>query len=132
MTIQQKMNELFESKIVSYSMDILENKLGLELELLENGVETKYSVQFINVSTFYFINNTTDERKEIYPPDEDDYLELTSINLSDDLIDISLACKEEAWLKQYDGCGKIILEIWSKLVVLEAEYIKINEDVYPL
>jgi hypothetical protein len=35
-------------------------------------------------------------------------------------------------LKQYNGCGKVILEIWSKLVVLEAEKLKINEDVYIL
>jgi beta-xylosidase len=131
-SIQQKMNELFESKIVSYSMDILENKLSLELELLENEVITNYSVEFINVSTFYFINNTTDERKEIYPPEKDDYLELTSINLSNDKINISLDCEEETWLKQYDGCGKVILEIWSKLVVLEADKFKINDDVYAL
>jgi hypothetical protein len=55
-------------------MDILENKLSLELELLENEVITNYSVEFLNVSTFYFINNTTDERKEIYPPKKDDYI----------------------------------------------------------
>ena len=79
MPIQQRMNELFESKIVSYSMNILENKLSLELELLENEVITNYSIEFINVSTFYFINNITDERKEIYPPEKDDYLELTSM-----------------------------------------------------
>lgn len=132
MPIQQRMNELFESKIVSYSMDILENKLSLELELLENEVITNYSIEFINVSTFYFINNTTDERKEIYPPEKDDYLELTSINLSNDKINISLDCKEEAWLKQYDGCGKVILEIWSKVVVLEADKFKVNDDVYVL
>ncbi|MDT2659143.1 hypothetical protein P7E02_04650 [Enterococcus hulanensis] len=132
MSIQQRMNELFESKIVSYSMDILENKLSLELELLENEVTTNYSVDFINVSTFYFINNTTEERKEIYPLEEDDYLELTSINLSNNTINISLDCKEESWLKQYNGCGKVMLEIWSKLVVLEAEKLKINNDIYVL
>lgn len=132
MPIQQRMNELFESKIVSYSMNILENKLSLELELLENEVITNYSIEFINVSTFYFINNITDERKEIYPPEKDDYLELTSINLSNDRINISLGCKEEVWLKQYDGCGKVILEIWSKLVVLEADKFKVNDDVYVL
>lgn len=132
MFIQQRMNELFESKIVSYSMDILENKLSLELELLENEVTTNYSVDFINVSTFYFINNTTEERKEIYPLEEDDYLELTSINLSNNTINISLDCKEESWLKQYNGCGKVMLEIWSKLVVLEAEKLKINNDIYVL
>ena len=132
MSIQRRMNELFESKIVSYSMDILENKLSLELELLENEVITNYSVEFINVSTFYFINNTTDERKEIYPPEKDDYLELTSINLSNDIINISLNCEEEVWLKQYNGCGKVILEIWSKLVVLEADKFKVNDDVYVL
>jgi beta-xylosidase len=131
-SIQQKMNELFESKIVSYSMDILENKLSLELELLENEVITNYSVEFMNVSTFYFINNTTDERKEIYPPEKDDYLELTSINLSNNIINISLDCEEEVWLKQYNGCGKVILEIWSKLVVLEANKFKVNDDVYDL
>lgn len=132
MPIQQRMNELFESKIVAYSMDILENKLSLKLELLENEVITSYSVEFLNVSTFYFINNTTDERKEIYPPEKDDYLEVTSINLSNDKINISLDCEEEGWLKQYDGCGKVILEIWSKLVVLEANKFKINDDVYVL
>lgn len=132
MSIQQRMNELFESKIVSYSMDILENKLSLELELLENEVITYYSVEFMNISTFYFINNTTDERKEIYPLEKDDYLELTSINLSNDIIDISLDCEEEVWLKQYNGCGKVILEIWSKLVVLEADKFKVNDDVYDL
>lgn len=132
MSIQQRMNDLFESRIVSYSMDLLENKLSLELELLENEVRTNYSVEFMNVSTFYLINNTTGERKEIYPPDEDDYLELTSINLSNDTINISLDSKEEVWLKQYNGCGKVILEIWSKLVVLEAEKLKVNEDVFIL
>lgn len=132
MSIQQRMNELFESKIVSYSMDILENKLSLELELLENEVITNYSVEFLNISTFYFINNTTDERKEIYPPEKDDYLELTSINLSNNTINISLVCEEEVWLKQYNGCGKVILEIWSKLVVLEADKFKVNDDVYVL
>ncbi|WP_086313791.1 hypothetical protein A5821_001330 [Enterococcus sp. 7F3_DIV0205] len=132
MSIQQRMNELFESKIVSYSMDILENKLSLELELLENEVITNYSVEFMNISTFYFINNTTDERKEIFPPEKDDYLELTSINLSNDIINISLDCEEEVWLKQYNGCGKVILEIWSKLVVLEADKFKVNNDIYDL
>ncbi|MBF2458067.1 YxiG family protein [Listeria seeligeri] len=132
MSIQQRMNELFESKIVSYSMDILENKLSLELELLENEVITNYSVEFLNISTFYFIKNTTDERKEIYPPEKDDYLELTSINLSNNTINISLVCEEEVWLKQYNGCGKVILEIWSKLVVLEADKFKVNDDVYVL
>ena len=126
------MNELFESKIVSYSMDILENKLSLELELLENEVITNYSVEFMNVSTLYFINNTTDERKEIHPLEKDDYLELTSINLSNDTINISLDSEEEVWLKQYNGCGKVILEIWSKLVVLEADKFKVNDDVYVL
>lgn len=126
------MNELFESKIVSYSMDILENKLNLELELLENEIITNYSVEFMNVSTFYFINNTIDERKEIYPPEKDDYLELTSINLSSNTINISLDCEKEDWLKQYNGCGKVVLEIWSKLVVLEADKFKVNDDVYDL
>jgi len=132
MSVQQKMNELFETKILYYSMDILENKLSLKLELLENEIITNYSIEFINISTFYFINNTTDERKNIYPLEKDDYLELTSINLSNDIINISLDSKEESWLKQYNGCGKVILEIWSKLVVLEAEKLKINEDVYIL
>lgn len=132
MSIQQKMNELFESKIVSYSMDILENKLSLELELLENGITTNYSVEFLNISTLYFINNTTNERKEIYPIEKNDYLELTSINLSADIINIMLDCKEESWLKQYAGYGKVVLEIWSKLVVLEAEKLKINNDLYIL
>lgn len=104
----------------------------MELELLENEVITNYSIEFINVSTFYFINNTTDERKEIYSPEKDNYLEITSINLSNDKINISLDCKEEAWLKQYDGSGKVILEIWSKVVVLEADKFKVNDDVYVL
>jgi hypothetical protein len=64
MSVQQKMNELFETKILYYSMDILENKLSLKLELLENEIITNYSIEFINISTFYFINNTTDERKK--------------------------------------------------------------------
>jgi hypothetical protein len=132
MSIQQKMDEVFETKILYYSMDILENKLSLKLELLENELITNYSIEFINISTFYFINNTTDERKNIYPLEKDDYLELTSIHLSNDIINISLDSKEESWLKQYNGCGKVILEIWSKLVVLEAEKLKMNEDVYIL
>lgn len=131
-SIQKRMNELFESKIVSYSMDILENKLKLELELLANEVIKRYKVEFMDISTFYFINNTTDERKKRYAPEEDDYLELTSINLSNSNISISLDCKEEIWLKQYDGCGTVLLEIWSKLVVLEAKKLKVNGDVYSL
>ncbi|WP_086314582.1 YxiG family protein [Candidatus Enterococcus palustris] len=62
----------------------------------------------------------------------DDYLGLTNITLSDGKIRISLDRKEETWLKQYDCSGKVIIEIWSKSVVLEAEKFKINDEIYTL
>lgn len=62
----------------------------------------------------------------------DDYLGLTNITLSDGKNRISLDRKEETWLKQYDCSGKVIIEIWSKSVVLEAEKFKINDEIYTL
>lgn len=130
MTIQENLEQLIETKIVSYSMDILKNSFSLSLELLENGTITHYEVEFIDICTFYFINNTTDERKDILSYEENDYLELTSIDLTDKSVHISLRSETDAWLKQYNGCGNFTLEIWSKLIVLEAKKIKINDNVY--
>ena len=79
--IQNKLNEIFETKITFYKFDLLNNKITMNLEKIENGIRSNHKLELEKISTAYFINNTSNKRKNIFEPEEDDNLELTSLNI---------------------------------------------------
>ncbi|MGT2964061.1 YxiG family protein [Streptococcus acidominimus] len=131
MLLQEKLNSLFEMVITKFNVDILGNRIVLEGYLAEADY-ISHRIDFTRVSCFYFINNTTESRKNIWLPEEDDFLEMTSIYALSELVNIDIESSKDTWLNQYSGSGNIVLEFWSNLLVIEAETIIINGVSYPI
>lgn len=119
--IQYDLNDFFESKILSYNFDILKNTLTFKLEIADNNNKTKINkLIFEGVTTFFFVNDNNEDRKKLYPVEENDYLELTGIYYIKNKISIIPSDSKEKWLNNYMGEGDIIIEIWGKLLIIEA------------
>lgn len=126
--IQDKLNELFDSKILTYNLNILNNTFDITVEIQEGEKKFEKEITFYGVTTFFFVNNDTKNRKKLYTAEPMDFLELTSIYfVNNQRISIAPFSTDEAWLNNYVGEGNIIIEIWNKLLILEAVSLKINE-----
>jgi hypothetical protein len=130
--IQNKLNEIFETKITFYKFDLLNNKITMDLEKIENGIITNHKLELEKISTAYFINNTSNKRKNIFEPEEDDYLELTSLNILEKSVLFRIESDIEQWLNNYCGMGNLILEIWSNIIILEVQIIRLDEKEFVL
>lgn len=75
----------------------------------------------------YFVNNVGDTRFNIFEPDEDDYLEFTSISILED-VKFDIESERDEWLKQYQGKANVCIEIWSKVLLIEADSIELNNE----
>ena len=129
--LKKNLDILWASRVLEYHFDMLTNKVSFHLETIDNGNIYKYEINFNRVSLFYFINDNTESRKNMYAPDEDDYLEFTSINILQDAEVILDSCRDN-WIEQYKGKANICIEIWSKLILIEADSIELNSTVYLL
>ena len=131
--IKNKFMELEEGIIKDYSFDMLYNTIFLSVGVIENGIEKEYSVLISNVSMYYYINNTEEKRKIMNIIEDNEYLECTTINTISKQTKIIFHCGEEdKWLNQYGANANLVIEIWNKLLVIEAQLIKINEMEFHL
>jgi hypothetical protein len=121
------LKDLQESVIKTYNFDIVGNSIVFQLELLENGECKEFFVEFL--STYYFINNTSKNRKNFIPYDLEDYLEFSSINI---IRNAKIQPSDEIgkWLTQYSSELNISVEICNKLLLIEAGSVKINGVEY--
>ena len=123
----EKLNLLWASKILNYDYDMLLNNITFLLETLDNGQIHRNELKFKKVSMVYFVNNVGDTRFNIFEPDEDDYLEFTSISILED-VKFDIESERDEWLKQYQGKANVCIEIWSKVLLIEADSIELNNE----
>lgn len=129
--LKEKLILLWASKILKYNFDMLSNKITFLLETLDDDEIQRYGLVLKNVSMLYFVNNAGDTRFNIFEPDKDDYLEFTSINILND-VELHIESEEDRWLKQYGGKANVCIEIWSKIILIEADSIELNYENYDL
>jgi|AKZA01.1.fsa_nt_gi hypothetical protein len=129
--LQKQLNLLWASKVIAYHFDMLLNKILFILETVDNGEINMYELSINSVSLFYFINNVSDSRKNIFVPDDDDYLEFTSINILED-VKVLAESQQNSWINQYNGEVNVCIEIWNKLLVIEASSLELNNINYSL
>lgn len=131
--VQESLDELNEGVIKNYSFDMLHNEIYLLVIVLEDGLEKKYDVTISNVSMYCYMNNTEPKRKNMDSIEDDDYLECTEINVISSNTKVSFQCGEEdEWLAQYSANVNLAIEIWNKLLLVEAQSIKINKEEFIL
>jgi len=130
--LSNTLNDLCASIIESYEFDILENTISFDLKTIDNGCENKYKMIFSGVSTWYFVKDTSEKRlNTMTVVDEDDHLELTSIDFYEEgIVQINPLSTEENWVNHYYSNANFALEIWNALLLVEAKTIVINGYKY--
>lgn len=130
-SLNKKLNLLWASKILNYDFDMLSNNITFLLETLDDGEIHRYELELKKVSMLYFVNNAGDTRFDIFEPDEDDYLEFTSISILENVA-LNIESEKHEWMKQYNGKANVCIEIWSKVVLIEVNSIVLNNESYLL
>jgi len=122
---------LWAGIIRKMDFNLLKHEIFFDVEVIENGVSSKHSVIFEDVASYFYSNNIEDKRLEIYIPDEEDYLEMTSIHyLEGGIGQIGIQSNSEPWAKQWHSSANFIIEIWSAHLFIEARTVIIDGEIF--
>lgn len=122
---------LWASRIKTYSVDFLNNAMSFELESVDSGNIQNHSLEICQIRAFSFFNNTKDSIEEIWEPEPDDYLELTSISLISKTEQV-IKSTDEKWVEQYGSSFNMCLELWSNLILVNTPLVIIDGVQYSI
>lgn len=129
--LQLKLKQLWAGKIKKLDFDLLNGKITLSVEVIEDGKVNDFEVDFIDVSAHYYLKNNGSSRFSFYEVDDGDYLELTSVDYyASGIGDIVINSLTDAWVREYYSKANFVLEIWSAILLIEAKAIEINNVTY--
>lgn len=121
------LDNLWANVIEEMNIDVFNHSITIATKVIDNGKTTNNQLTFEEVSSFYFIEGTGDERFNLLAPEEDSYLELTSIDYHPKGVGvISVKSKSENWVKQYISNSNFSIEIRSSMLFVEAKRLVIN------
>ena len=125
--LTENLNSLWTGIIKRINFDLLKHSIVLELEIIENTKVFNYELIFEEVSSYFFLNNEGNNRIEIYPYEEGDYLELTAIHyIKEGIGDIVIKSQQEEWTRNLYASANFVLEIWSSYLFIEAKSVLVN------
>lgn len=125
--IQEKLDMLWGSQIISYHFAPFTNQLNMELQVNDFETYTKYTIKISEISSFYFLNDIAQFRKDIQHMD---YLELTTIFLLEKPTKIKFGTFPSSFNKNQSTQVNLCLEVWSQALYLEASKIEIDGEVF--
>jgi hypothetical protein len=79
-TLKKYLIDLWANVIDDMNIDIFNHRILLTTKSIDGEKITKYKVEFKEVSSFYFLENSGEDRYNLFERDKDSYLELTSID----------------------------------------------------
>lgn len=124
-------DDLWANVIVEMNIDVYNHRITFITKAIDDGTITNNHLMFEEVSSFYFVESTGEGRFNLLEPEEDSYLELTSIEYYPNGVGvISVKSKTEEWVKQYISNSNFTIEIWSSMLFVEAKRIVINGKTF--
>lgn len=134
MKLEELCNEfdkILEYKINNIDFNMLTSSIKISIEDIDKRNTHKCDIIFKNVSSYYFVNDMGESRKNVFEYEEGNYLEITSIDIIEGDIEIKPKAYEK-WLEQCEGSANIVIEIWSRILLIEAEKVIIAGKEYSL
>jgi hypothetical protein len=128
--IQNLLNGLWYGKITNASFNLLLRHIDFSISVSDNALQKQHNLKFEGVSSYYFINNMKQSRFDIFPYEEGDYLELTSISYKDKGIGNFRSVSNEEWLRVWYSNANFVIEIWSSILFIEANKVVIDDEVF--
>ncbi|MEC2394481.1 hypothetical protein BK709_22300 [Bacillus thuringiensis serovar shandongiensis] len=132
--VQSILDDLWGAKILDTQLDILNDNMKFKLQVIDDGAIKEFKLEFIDVSSFYYVKDDENLRFEFYNREKVDFLELTTIyyqdsNLSKVKLDLP---DEEEWSSKYSTGINIVMEIWDSILLVEARQFSLNEQLINL
>lgn len=129
--LKVRLDDLWANIIEEMNIDVFNHSITFTTKAIDNGTITNNQLTFEEVSSFYFVEGIGDERLNLLEPEEDSYLELTSIHYHPKGVGlISVKSETEEWVKQYVSNSNFSIEIWSSMLFVEANRIVINGKTF--
>lgn len=129
--LKENLDDLWANVIDTMDIDVFNHRIVFDTRAIDNGIVTNYKLTFEKVSSFYFTEDAGENRFNLLEPDEESYLELTSIDYHPKGIGlISIKSKTEDWVKQYISNANFSIEIWNAILFVEAKRVIINGKVF--
>lgn len=129
--LKARLDNLWANVIDEMNIDVFNHRITFTTRAIDSGIITNYQLTFEEVSSFYFVEGTGEERFKLLEPEVDSYLELTSIDYHPKGIGlISVMSKTEEWVNQYISNSNFTLEIWNSMLFVEAKRVVINGKTF--
>lgn len=126
-----QLNKLWAGIIEKIDFDLQNETINIDIKVIENGNVNDFEVIFNGVSSHYFIKNNGSNRFSYFEVEDEDYLELTSIDYFESGVgDITIKSLSNDWVDEYFSSANFVLEIWSSILFIEAKTIKLNGVIY--
>lgn len=131
MVLKSYLNQLWAGVIEEFEISPLNHTITLTIKSTEYGIEKKFNIVFGEVSAYFFVENNGDKRFNLLSYDEEDYLELTSIEYYEDGVGkVMIESSTSRWTDQYFSSANFVLEIWSSVLFIEANTVGINGEIF--
>ncbi|KEZ47212.1 hypothetical protein GS18_0220420 [Metabacillus indicus] len=125
--LKEYLDELWANVIDEMNINVFDRTIVFTTRAIDDGMVTNHKIIFEQVSSFYFLENTGDDRYKLFERGEESYLELTSIDFHPKGIGlISIDSKTYDWVKQYISNANFTIEIWDSMLFVETKRVVIN------
>ena len=126
-----KLNNLWETVINKLDIDILRDTISLDITLQDGGEISDHSLIFEKVSSYFYVKGFGGRRFQFYPFEEGEYLELSALYYHDKPIEfVGVVSPTEEWANQCTATANFVLEIWGRILFIEAKEVTIDGTKY--
>ena len=122
-TLKEMIDLMHYSVISDLDFNVSKKEIKFSLMLEDNGEKTYHILQFINVTSFLWVEHL--KESQAYDYAECEYYELTSIVLKRTAVS-----SEGEWLKQYPLEYNVAIEIWETALLINATEVFIDGQHY--
>lgn len=130
--MQMNLDRLWAGVIQHLNFDILQHTITFHIQTIDNDDVDHFILTFKGVSSYYFVEDSEEKRLHPIDPDEDAYLELTSIDYYENGVgQISIqSSSENNWVNNYFSSANFVLELWNSMLFIEAQIVTINDETF--
>ncbi|MDU4698582.1 MULTISPECIES: YxiG family protein [Paenibacillus] len=118
--LQNYLNKLWTCVIEDHDIDLFNQFIFFNLKAVCRGEITYHSLKFKNVKSFYYLNG-----QDLYEPETDDYLELTSVSYLDEKVGVIANYGLEADLYRHTKAN-FMIEIWNREIFIESSLVEVD------
>lgn len=131
--IKTLLNDLWGAKIEDIKFELLLDKISLYVLVEDNENITTHNLEFLEVSSYYYLKDSGKERFNFDEIEKINFLELTSIDYYPNGVGkIEISSEDEDWVDQYFSNANVVLEFWNALFFIEAKTLKIDGSMFRL